>query len=86
MPVVTARPGAEVERSPGVLYEQYVPTVVAVTPVTPEITPEVPPIATRTASPRSTRPPRTSTPAPTQRPGAYYEDEEGRPLTPTPAN
>ena len=79
MPVVTARPGAE--PSPGVLYEQYVPTVVAVTPVTPE----APPIATRTASPRSTRPPRTPTPAPTQRPGAYYEDEEGRPLTPTPA-
>lgn len=82
MPVVTARP--EAEPSPGVLYEQYVPTVVAVTPVAPDVTPEVTPISTRAVSPRSTRPPRTATPAPTQRPGAYYEDEEGRPLTPTP--
>jgi hypothetical protein len=81
MPVVTARP--EAEPSPGVLYEQPVPTVVA---VTPEVTPEVTPIATRAVTARSTRPPRTPTPAPTQRPGAYYEDEEGRPLTPTPAN
>lgn len=81
MPVVTARP--EAEPSPGVLYEQYVPTVVAVTPVAPDVAPAVPTV-TRTASPRSTRPPRTITPAPTQRPGAYYEDEEGRPLTPTP--
>jgi hypothetical protein len=84
MPVVTARP--EAEPSPGVLYEQYVPTVVAVTPAATEVTPEVTPIATRAVTARSTRPPRTPTPAPTQRPGAYYEDEEGRPLTPTPAN
>lgn len=74
MRVVTA-PAAD--RSPGVLYEQYVPTVVATTPV-------VTPIATRAVSPRSTRPPRTPTPAATQKPGVYYEDEEGRPLTPTP--
>jgi hypothetical protein len=74
MRVVTA-PAAD--RSPGVLYEQYVPTVVGTTPV-------VTPIATRAVSPRSTRPPRTPTPAATQRPGVYYEDEEGRPLTPTP--
>ncbi|HEU5250542.1 MAG TPA: hypothetical protein VFW15_11200 [Thermoanaerobaculia bacterium] len=68
------------ERSPGVLYEQYVPTVVAVTPsVTPVTTPAFSP------SPRSTRPRRTPTPAATQKPGVYYEDEEGRPLpTPTP--
>jgi hypothetical protein len=84
MPVVTARP--EAEPSPGVLYEQPVPTVVAVTPEATEVTPEVTPIATRAVTARSTRPPRTPTPAPTQRPGAYYEDEEGRPLTPTPAN
>jgi hypothetical protein len=83
MPVVTARP--EAEPSPGVLYEQYVPTVVAVTPAATEVTPEVTPIATRAVTARSTRPPRTPTPAPTQRPGAYYEDEEGRPLTPTPS-
>ena len=74
MRVVTA-PAAD--RSPGVLYEQYVPTVVGTTPV-------VTPIATRAVSPRSTRPPRTPTPAATQKPGVYYEDEEGRPLTPTP--
>jgi hypothetical protein len=86
MPVVTARPGAEVERSPGVLYEQYVPTVVAVTPVPRDVTPEVTPIATRAVSPRSTRVPRTPTPGPTMKPGVYYEDEEGRPITPTPTN
>jgi hypothetical protein len=82
MPVVTSPPGAREERSPGVLYEQYVPTVVAVTPVTPVVTP----IATRVATPRSTRPPRTATPAATQKPGVYYEDPEGRPLTPTPTD
>jgi hypothetical protein len=74
MPVVTAPPG---ERSPGVLYEQYVPTVVAttpaVTPVTAGVTtPIVTPIATRAVSPRSTRPPRTPTPAATQKSGVYY--------------
>jgi hypothetical protein len=68
------------ERSPGVLYEQYVPTVVAVTPRVPPITPPAvsPP-------PRSTIPRRTPTPQATQKPGVYYEDEQGRPLpTPTP--
>lgn len=77
MRVVTAPPASGQDRAPGVLYEQYVPTVVAVTPVTT-------PIATRAVSPRSTRPPRTPTRAVTQRPGVYYEDPEGRPLTPTP--
>lgn len=78
MPVVTAPPASE--RSPGVLYEQMVPTVVAVTPRPAEGGPP-----TRTASPRSTRVARTATPAVTQRPGVYYEDAEGRPLpTPTP--
>jgi hypothetical protein len=86
MPVVTAPAG---EQSPGVLYEQYVPTVVAKTPVVTPVTagvttPVVTPISTRAVSPRSTRPPRTPTPAATQKPGVYYEDEEGRPLTPTP--
>lgn len=76
MRVVTAPPAASQDRAPGVLYEQYVPTVV-VTPVTT-------PISTRAATPRSTRPPRTPTPAATQKPGVYYEDPEGRPLTPTP--
>jgi hypothetical protein len=77
MPVVTAQPPSVQDRAPGVLYEQYVPTVVVVTPVTT-------PISTRAISPRSTRPPRNPTPAATQKPGAYYEDPEGRPLTPTP--
>jgi hypothetical protein len=77
MPVVTAPSGSAGERAPGVLYEQYVPTVVAVTP-------SVSPAATRPPTPRSRREPRTPTPAPTQKPGAYYEDEEGHPLTPTP--
>jgi hypothetical protein len=86
MPVITAPAG---ERSPGVLYEQHVPTVVATTPVVTPVTagvttPVVTPIATRAVSPRSTRPPRTPTPAATQKAGVYYEDEEGRPLTPTP--
>lgn len=72
MPVVTAPPPRE-ERTPGVLYEQYVPTVVAATP-------SVSPLATRAASPRSTRPPRTPTPVATLKPGVYYEDEDGRPL------
>jgi hypothetical protein len=77
MPVVTAPPASGQDRAPGVLYEQYVPTVVVVTPATT-------PISTRAVSPRSTRPPRTPTPAVTQKPGVYYEDPEGRPLTPTP--
>jgi hypothetical protein len=76
MRVVTPQAGAPEERSPGVLYEQYVPTVVAVTPI-------VTPISTRAVSPRSTRPARTPTSAATQKPGVYYEDPEGRPLTPT---
>lgn len=77
MRVVTAPPAPGEDRTPGVLYEQYVPTVVVVTPVTS-------PISTRAVPPRSTRPPRTPTPAATQKPGVYYEDPEGRPLTPTP--
>jgi hypothetical protein len=77
MKVVTAAPSSGEDKAPGVLYEQYVPTVVVVTPVTT-------PISTRVVPPRSTRPPRTPTPAATQRPGVYYEDPEGRPLTPTP--
>jgi hypothetical protein len=81
MPVVTSAPESREEKSPGVLYEQYVPTVAAVTPVTPAVTP----VATRAVTPRSTRPPRTPTPAATQKPGVYYEDPEGRPLTPTPS-
>jgi hypothetical protein len=83
MPVVTSPPGAGEDRSPGVLYEQYVPTVVAVTPVTTVV---VTPTATHGVTPRSTRVPRTPTPAPTQKPGVYYEDPEGRPLTPTPSD
>ena len=74
MPVVTT-PAAPADRSPGVLYEQMVPTAVPVTPV---------------PTPRSTRIPRpTPTPRPGAAPksGTYYEDEEGRPLpTPTPAS
>jgi hypothetical protein len=78
MPVVTA-PAAPAERSPGVLYEQLLPTPLAVTPV-----------STPVPTPRSTRVPRptqTPRPGPAQKPGAYYEDEEGRPLpTPTPGS
>lgn len=77
MRVVTAPAGPPEDRSPGVLYEQYVPTAVATTPI-------VTPISTRAVSPRSTRPARTPTAATTQKAGVYYEDEEGRPLTPTP--
>ncbi|HEY3171466.1 MAG TPA: hypothetical protein VGK86_02720 [Thermoanaerobaculia bacterium] len=74
MPVVTAPPASRYERSPGVLYEELVPTAAAATPV---------------ATPRSTRTPRpTATPtrAVSQKPGTYYEDEQGRPIptaTPT---
>ena len=89
MPVVTTAPESREEKSPGVLYEQYVPTVSAAPPVTPVVTPvvtpQVTPVATRAATPRSTRPPRTPTPAATQKPGVYYEDPEGHPLTPTPS-
>jgi len=80
MPVVTSPAGSGQERSPGVLYEQMVPTVVAATPVPPTATP----VETRPPTPRSTRVPRTPTPAATQKPGVYYEDPQGRPLTPTP--
>jgi hypothetical protein len=73
MRVITSAPPPRYERSPGVLYEELVPTVVAVT---------------RTASPMATRvprPTRTPTRGPTRKPGVYYEDAEGRPLpTPTP--
>ncbi len=72
MRVATAPP--RYERSPGVLYEELVPTVAPATPA-----------ATPTARPRATRSPRTPTPAATQKPGVYYEDEQGRPLTPTPS-
>jgi hypothetical protein len=74
MRVVTT-PAAPADRSPGVLYEQMVPTAVPVTQV---------------PTPRSTRVPRpTQTPraGAAPKPGTYYEDEEGRPLpTPTPAS
>lgn len=66
IPVVTAQPGSRSDRSPGVLYEELVPTARAVTP-----------LPTRTAT-RTTRPP--AGPG-----GAYYEDEQGRPVpSPTP--
>jgi hypothetical protein len=74
MPVVTT-PAAPSERSPGVLYEQLVPTATAVTPLPT-------PMATRVP-----RPTRTPTAGAAQKPGTYYEDEEGRPLpTRTPAS
>jgi hypothetical protein len=74
MRVVTA-PAAPSDRSPGVLYEQLVPTATAVTPLPT-------PMATR--APRATR---TPTAAAKQKPGTYYEDAEGRPLpTATPAS
>jgi len=76
MRVVTA-PAAPSERSPGVLYEQLVPTAAAVTPVAT-------PAPMATSIPRPTRTPTAGTP---RKPGTYYEDEEGRPLpTPTPAS
>lgn len=74
MPVVTAPPASRYERSPGVLYEELVPTAAAVTPVA---TPR---------SPRAPRPTLTPTRAVSQKPGTYYEDPQGRPLptaTPT---
>jgi len=75
MRVVSAPPSSRYDRSPGVLYEELVPTVSAVTPASTAA-------ATRAPSPRPTR---TATAAPGQRPGAYYEDAEGRPVwTPTP--
>ncbi len=67
MPVVTT-PAPKSERSPGVLYEELVPTAAAVTPV---------------ATPKSTRAPkptRTPTSAAPQKPGTYYEDPQGRPI------
>ena len=74
MRVVTA-PAAPSELSPGVLYEQMVPTATAVTPLPT-------PMATRVP-----RPTRTPTARAAGKPGTYYEDEEGRPLpTPTPAS
>lgn len=82
MPVVTAQPASGQDRAPGVLYEQYVPTVVAVTPGTTPISTRA--VTGRAVTPRSTRPPWTPTPEVTQKPGVYYEDPEGRPLTPTP--
>jgi hypothetical protein len=92
MKVVTT-PAAPVDRSPGVLYEQMVPTAVAVTPIptAAAVTP-IPTVVevTRTQTPRSRRESRpTQTPRAGSAPksGTYYEDEEGRPLpTPTPAS
>ena len=92
MEVVTT-PAAPVDRSPGVLYEQMVPTAVAVTPI-PTAGPVTPiPTAvavTPTQTPRSRREPQpTQTPraGAAPKPGTYYEDEEGRPLpTPTPVS
>jgi hypothetical protein len=92
MPVVTT-PSAPADRSPGVLYEQLVPTAVAVTPIPTAVA--ATPIPTAVAAtpiptPRSTRIPRpTQTPkaGAAPKPGTYYEDEEGRPIpTPTPAS
>lgn len=74
MRVVTT-PAAPSERSPGVLYEQLVPTATAVTPLPTPMSTRVP------------RPTRTPTAGADRKPGTYYEDEEGRPLlTPTPAS
>lgn len=99
MPVVTA-PAAPAEQSPGVLYEQMVPTAVPAnpmpataippTPFRPTPTIAAPPTETRVPTPRSRREVRdTPTPKPgsAQKPGTYYEDEQGRPLpTPTPVS
>ncbi|HEX9286025.1 MAG TPA: hypothetical protein VF999_02040 [Thermoanaerobaculia bacterium] len=75
MPVVTKPPASRYEQSPGVLYEELVPTATAVTPI---------------PSPRSTRVPRptlTPTRAVSRKPGTYYEDEQGRPIpTATPSS
>jgi hypothetical protein len=99
MPVVTAQPGSRSDRSPGVLYEEFVPTARAVTPlptrtVTRAITAPPTRTPTRAVTPLPTlTPTRAVTPLPTQTPGrrpagpggAYYEDEQGRPITtPTP--
>lgn len=51
MPVVTAQPGPRIDRSPGVLYEELVPTARAVTPLpTRTATRVVTPLPTRTAT------------------------------------
>ena len=91
MRVVTT-PSAPADRSPGVLYEQLVPTAVAVTPIPTAVvaTPIPTTVAvTPTQTPRSRRDQRpTQTPraGAAPKPGTYYEDEEGRPIpTPTPA-
>src|SRR5438874_7535576 len=79
MPVVTTPPASRSERSPGVLYEELVPTAAPVTPLVPT----TPAPATPVATPRSTRPPR-PTPTPTaaapRKPGTYYEDPQGNPI------
>jgi hypothetical protein len=89
MPVVTT-PAAPAEQSPGVLYEKMVPTAVPATPFRPTPTEPPPPTETRVPTPRSRREVRdTPTPKPgsAQKPGVYYEDEQGRPLpTPTPVS
>jgi hypothetical protein len=92
MRVVTT-PSAPADRSPGVLYEQLVPTAVAVTPIPTAVvaTPIPTTVAvTPTQTPRSRRDQRpTQTPraGAAPKPGTYYEDEEGRPIpTPTPAS
>jgi hypothetical protein len=99
MPVVTVEPGSRSDRSPGVLYEELVPTARAFTPqptrtATRAITPLPTRTPTRAVTPLPTRTAtRAVTPLPTRTPGrspagpggAYYEDEQGRPVTsPTP--
>ncbi len=90
MPVVTAPPGSRSDRSPGVLYEELVPTARAITPLPTRTAARVVtalPIQTaiQTVTPLPTRTP-TRTTRPAAGPGgAYYEDEQGRPVTtPTP--
>jgi hypothetical protein len=68
MPVVTTPPASKSERSPGVLYEELVPTAA---PATPVATP---------MSTREPRPTRTPTSAAPRKPGTYYEDPQGHPL------
>jgi len=96
---VVKTPVAPAEQSPGVLYEKMVPTAVPATPMRPTAIPATPfrptptepppPTETRAPTPRSRREVR-ETPTPkgsAQKPGTYYEDEQGRPLpTPTPVS
>ena len=68
MPVVTTPPASRSERSPGVLYEELVPTAAPVTPAAPP------------KSTREPRPTRTPTSVAPRKPGTYYEDPQGRPI------